>query len=432
MEKIVGSVFIIVAIYTLQYPRNEIFMLACNYILTMLTKWYGIDFGINMFIAVVYPTDVICCVLFIKMVVLTLRKDSYSYGENRVSNVGLVEMGFFRLFAIVVALSVLLGAFKYGMSSEFLGDIRKFMSLVIPILYYCRYPIDITSEKVKKTVCYTMNGLIIFCYFYWIVYFLTGYGFGSSEESMRCISSDAAYVVSLYTIWLVNKDLIEEEKGVLSFKTIIYIVAILVIQFNSAYMTLFSGITILIVFNLKKITHLGIENLVHMAFLFVAIILFMRFFRDSVLMQSVSDTFEKFSQATSSEFEGTIGGRYEVWSLVIATLKSPLQWLFGKPMGTGYHVRLDRGIIWEVSPHSGYVECLMRTGIIGIILLLIPMILLVIKGIRSHKTLLSALIVGILFYWYPYSFTLEAGIVIGHIVWNMYNDKEVFINEKHT
>lgn len=425
MEKIIAIIFTVVAIYTLQYTKKIIFLLACNYILTLLMTWFGMDFGINMLFATVYPSDIICFILLFLMFALLLRGKNFNYGLYSYKYVKAPERKFFVLFAMFAVYSAGLGAVIYGMTSIYLGDIRRFAYFLVPVLFFSYYPIDLSSMRVKKTIKYTMNLLLIFCYLYWIIFFLTGYTFGSIEGSMRCISSDAAYVLAIYAIYLVYRDLIDGEKKILSIRTLLYIIAILIIQFNSAYMTFFSGLIVMIIFNWKKIIKVNTKGLVQLLFLCVAVLIIIKIFGSGDLLQSVSKTFAKFNQAVSGDAEGTIGGRYQIWKLVLSTLRGPIQWLSGQPMGTGYHV-LYRGGIWEVSPHSGYIECLMKTGIVGIVLLIIPIIVLFVKGIKKRRVILSSFIIGTMFYWYPYTFTLEAGAIIGNIMWYMYNDSEVF------
>lgn len=429
MEKIIAILFIIYAIYTLQYQRNIIVLLACNYILSLLMKWYHMDFGINMVFAKVYPSDVMCFIMLFIMFASALRSRNGIYNTYQYQIVKSPERKGFILFTLIVIFSTFLGFISYGINSDFLGDVRKFAYLIIPIMFFSTRPTDLRQFRVRKIISYTMNGVFAFCYIYWIVYFLTGYSFGSAEESMRCISSDAAYVLAIYAIYLVYKDLIHDRKRAFSIKTILSVLAILMIQFNSAYMTLFSGLFVLLLANWRSLAKPSRKIMAQILILCVAAITVVKFLGNTDLIKSVISTFDKFSQATSSEAEGTIGGRYEVWALVIATLKNPIQWLIGKPMGNGYHV-LYRGGLWAASPHSGYVECLMRTGIIGCIFLLGSMIILSLRGLKENKVILTAMLIGTLFYWYPYTFTFEAGFIIGNIIWYMYNDDEVFKNEK--
>ena len=425
MEKIISIAFIISAIYTLQYTENIIFLLACNYILALLMKWFGMDFGINMMFAMVYPSDIFCFIMLFLMFVSSLRRKQSNYEVRSYEYVKSPERIYLSLFVILAVYSAGVGAITYGITSTYLGDIRKFAYFLVPILYFSYHPIDLSSLKVKKTIKYTMDILIIFCYLYWVIYFGTGYTFGSVEGSMRCISSDAAYVLSIYTIYLVYKDLIAGDEKIFSIRTLLYILAILLIQFNSAYMTLFSGLIIMIIFNWKKLTEVSVKTLGQFLIICVVALIGIRIFGSGDLLQSVTKTFAKFGQAVSTDAEGTIGGRYQVWELVLATIRGPMQWLTGQPMGTGYRV-LYRGSIWEASPHSGYVECLMRMGVVGIVLLIIPMVILFIKGVKKKKVILSSIIIGTMFYWYPYTFTLEAGVIIGNVMWYMYNDNEVF------
>ena len=125
-------------------------------------------------------------------------------------------------------------------------------------------------------------------------------------------------------------------------------------------------------------------------------------------------TFSKFGEARTSG-EGTIGTRYAIWGAAISSLKNPLEWIFGKSLGSGYHVRY-LGNAWAASPHSGYIECLMRSGILGAITFFGTILGTIIINLKKKKILNVALIIAILFYWFPYSYTIEVSALLGTIM----------------
>lgn len=87
-------------------------------------------------------------------------------------------------------------------------------------------------------------------------------------------------------------------------------------------------------------------------------------------------------------------------------------WILGKAIGTGYHVKyLDH--IWQNSPHSGYIENLMRVGLLGVLSLVMYVMGLIIKCFKNKRILCAALLIAVLVYWYPYSMTMEIGLIIG-------------------
>lgn len=74
---------------------------------------------------------------------------------------------------------------------------------------------------------------------------------------------------------------------------------------------------------------------------------------------------------------GTLSWRIEGWSSLLLDNgpERPSEWLFGMPMGSGYEreVLSGRGDIRSVdsSPHSFYIQVLLRTGIVGVASVLI-------------------------------------------------------------
>ena len=52
-------------------------------------------------------------------------------------------------------------------------------------------------------------------------------------------------------------------------------------------------------------------------------------------------------------------------------------------MGSGYGISY-RGTIWQYDPHNGYVETIMRMGIIGCVLLLISYVYAIRKSLKNR------------------------------------------------
>lgn len=402
--------FLILSIYIFFYkPWKILYVLFGSYIMTLLMQWYSLDFKISIWGFALYPVDILSILMTIKLFVNFIKNPHIK------KHLGVIYLLFF-----IILVSALRGITIFGINSYFMGDFRKFYSFIISIIYFKKYPIDFSNTKNVRFVDKAAIFMLLYCYLYWFIFCLTGYSFNSVENSMRLMHSDAAVILCLYTIYKVKEDLFDSSKKYLSFLTIMFILAIILLQHNSVYMTFASG-CLIVLFGYKNLFK-GISKKLLLQIICIALILVItiNLLGQTEIIKTIVQTFDKFSQA--KEHIGTIGTRYDIWTLNLATLNGVTEWLFGKPMGNGYGVSY-LGTTWSASVHSMYVEFIMRVGVLGLILMMSSMLYLIVQGIKEHKLLITAFSVGLMFYWYPYSITLEAGVVIGNMLYHI-NNKE--------
>ena len=404
METVFTMCFLLIAIYCIKDREKVILLIALNYLATLLMQWYGFDFGINILFMMAYPLDILNALLLFLLLLSVLKS------KKIVLRKSIIYINFL-CFTSIIFCQAILGFLTYGASADFFGDFRKFSGVIIPILYFSQNPIEFDSIYSKNVIRYTMNGIVAFCYIYWLLYWTIGYDFGAVEASMRCFHSDAATIVALYTIYLIYDDIVN--KNTMSLRTIIFIIAIILLQHNSVYMVLMSGTVIILFYYREKI--FGKKKfLFEILLLSFTVICIGVIFSGSEISKNLLKTFSKFGEARTSG-EGTIGTRYAIWGAAISSLKNPLEWIFGKSLGSGYHVRY-LGNAWAASPHSGYIECLMRSGILGAITFFGTILGTIIINLKKKKILNVALIIAILFYWFPYSYTIEVSALLGTIM----------------
>ena len=68
-------------------------------------------------------------------------------------------------------------------------------------------------------------------------------------------------------------------------------------------------------------------------------------------------------------------------------------------MGSGYGISY-RGTIWQYDPHNGYVETIMRMGIIGCVLLLISYVYAIRKSLKNGFQVGAAIVAAMAFLLY--------------------------------
>jgi hypothetical protein len=68
---------------------------------------------------------------------------------------------------------------------------------------------------------------------------------------------------------------------------------------------------------------------------------------------------------------GNLSWRVQGWSeLVTAWSRSPTEWAIGQPVGSGFARKVE-GIETNVHPHNFYIEMMIRTGVVGLVALVV-------------------------------------------------------------
>lgn len=121
---------------------------------------------------------------------------------------------------------------------------------------------------------------------------------------------------------------------------------------------------------------------------------------------------ESLSYAASNT--GTWEWRVQRWQDVWSThaARGPLAIVFGS--GYGYSWVTGTVGIWEASPHNGFIQIAVRTGLAGVVLLFGASLAVVIGLARRQQDgLLFTFMVGILVYFVPYSGSPFSGLLLG-------------------
>jgi hypothetical protein len=335
----------------------------------------------------------------------------FSYDENKFC-LSKKHLLFF-LYIAIAFISLVNGVLSNRFSPDLVGDIRKFSTIIITVIYFSKYPIKMNRINLKLLTI-TMRCILTYCWICWISALVFGV-YLTPNGTLRCIGSDYAFILSVYTVWLIYRDLMQSRKRRVSIESLLYIVSIIILQHNTVYMTLAIGLFTLLWLERKELFAKHNMWILQVMCILIIGVAVLSQIPNSPLVEVINLTMDKFSQALSTSSgseEGTIGTRYIVWKGLIDTLNSPLDWMFGKSMGTGYHVPYLNGT-WQASPHSGYIQGLMRVGLVGMMFLIGQILYDFVQHIRKGETLFAAFLIMILVYWYSYSYTSEIGFMIG-------------------
>lgn len=91
------------------------------------------------------------------------------------------------------------------------------------------------------------------------------------------------------------------------------------------------------------------------------------------------------SVETMNDDQGTFAARFDGWLRLMDGWMnaSPGVWLFGFPFGKGY-TRMHFGVMVDFSPHNFYIDLLLRVGIVGMLLWVLPTAMVVAHGLRAR------------------------------------------------
>ncbi len=136
------------------------------------------------------------------------------------------------------------------------------------------------------------------------------------------------------------------------------------------------------------------------------------------------------STLSMADSEGTFAARVDGWVRLLENwLAAPWHTvLFGFPFGHGY-TRLYNGVVIEFAPHNFYLDLILRVGIVGTILFMLPTLMAIVHGLRARPEsefdylLTRGLGVGLVaalvyFIAYPSYYIIggATGVVLAHLI----------------
>ncbi len=314
-------------------------------------------------------------------------------------------IGLSLLFAVMAIQSCVRGLMTFGMTSEFWGDVRKYIHFIIPVLYFSCVPIktNLMILKAKLDKCFVVVTIYVVVV---LAFFFIGMPLGE-RASNRPLLADFAIIYGAYIGLCWYCDLMLSDKPRMSWKTIIYTLILILNRFNTTWVALFVSLMVLLLIYIigpyrKKLTK---TFTVQIAIVICFAVLF--FTSDNVVTKEVFRMAEKFDVSENN----TYSGRMELWALLMDLVKGK-EAVIGYPFGSGFRAYY-RGSYWQYSPHNGYLETLLRTGYIGVVSLVALMLAIIAKAWQDRKILPIMMCVNSMVFWYAYSLTIEQGIIIG-------------------
>lgn len=356
----------------------------------------GLDFGFFS----IWSGDVVA---FIMLGAALLSFD----GKLKFDSEGGKLFAFILVFALICVCSAVTGLGNIT-DTNWVADFRNNFRLIISILYFFNFKSEIIIQNYIKYIDRIMYIVAAYQIVLLVLYFAFGIKVSSQGYAIRIIQPAQMVFVAFYALYRVYKDLWLDDKGHLSATTIAFITLVILDDYRTVWMSLIVGFLYLIIaYFIGGFTRKSLRLFIQL-FLIFSVVAIMLLYSQSELVSTVVMTADTFNNLEDSSW----ATRTNLWQNLISTL-SPLQWLLGQPFGTGY----SAGIGWRTSPHSGWMEILMRTGLIGVS----SLVLFFLSAWRRIRDvfcyqLVRAYILAQIVFFVGYAFTIDTGVCMGMII----------------
>lgn len=342
------------------------------------------------------------------------------------------------VFYIIVACgcSMILGFVEYGANSEWIADVRSFGLFIMSMLFFARF---FEAKSYRKYMIF-IEILMFVVLGVSIILWGLDIGFGihplasqvnatlsDGGSTMRFVQPQQVLVMAFYVLYLVRKSI--RETQCISLKAMIYFAAVVLFQHRSVWLALGTGLIVIMYTECirRKVSFKLSLQVIVLVIVMVGIVVT----GTDDITENIRNGFELMDKmATGASLENTTAAtRMDIWDAVRQDL-SGIALLIGRPFGYGY----GKDIGWDVSPHSGYIRILGRTGYVGLGILIILMVYIMVQIVMKKQSRDLEFIVCIMFFMFGYDFTWSCGVVIGcYMAMLVSEDKKRYkghINEK--
>jgi len=276
------------------------------------------------------------------------------------------------IFGAVIALSFVLGLREFGKAAG--TDFRNYFYVWACALYFLTFRLDEVRVTQIIKIWFVFTGLLIgLACLRWAAELMgmpiasSWRGTGASAE-FRVLPSNAALFFTNSLLILTYILTTRAAKRWVWISVPILIAAILILQHRSVWIAAAAGLLALYVVFPGKVRMKMAQYTVAASFLLGApTVVLVAYGKLDTLMNTVST-----SAASATDLErGTAGGRIYGWHQLLLQMQ-PRDYIIGKPFGSGYERYEFPNVRWKATwdPHNFYIQTLLRSGVIGLGLLL--------------------------------------------------------------
>lgn len=388
-----GKIFVILILYYFITVVNDIFFIST----IELANAFGFSYQLSDMLAIV----------MLGTVLINLLKNPYL--KNNLTNL------FLFFISVLLVASMVNGLSRYGLSAEWMGDLRTNSVFLFSVFYFARFEVWQDAKKYRRLLDSVMTIILVISCVLWALDILIGFHplpsqfnatLSDGGSTMRFVQPYEVLGIALYALLLLKENL--NIKGYLKSRTILFSAAVILFQHRSIWMAWGCGF-IVILFAVMKNTRITKKLLPQVIFLIVSCFIILNM-GSGQLIENISKSFEivgKMMNGVAIE-NSTADTRIQVWNAVLEDL-SGTALLFGRPYGYGY----GRSIGWKTSPHSGFIRFIGRVGYIGAGLAICLLIYVIVKLTLSGNAEFLPYLICVIGFMYGYDYTWLCGVVIG-------------------
>lgn len=400
-----SALLVFVLIFGLSWVCVKHFNFALMAILlcALANAWFISEIEIKVSDYSIYLQDIVFCSLFIAAVINAGKNFS-----EKIQPLTIVWL----FYGVLLFTNFVQGYFLVGTTA--VVDFRFMFYFWCGVFYFMQFTFSSKDHEKMYGLWYLVGfGFLAVVYFRFYAEYL-GLDFSSAWAdptgvSYRVVTARSAYILGAILLVLSLRYFVFRDSQVYIFSLLLFLIAVIGVQHRSVWASVAFPLAIALVLNSRGATLVKLGAF-SVALLFLT--LFLSKFGD--ITQSVKMSADKAMDLST----GTFGSRREAWQLLLQNWykQNLMTQLFGEPFGVGYAGQVR-------SPHNFYLQNLLRSGVFGILLLLIMYVSLLIKWIRrasaelisqrSHIYMYGLLIIGMLAYYIPYGSTPEQGIILG-------------------
>jgi hypothetical protein len=315
---------------------------------------------------------------------------------------------FFFAFSLVVALAAIGGIALHGPNVS-LNEARQFIWMIASLMWSST--LDWQSKTFRRRFLYSMLGLGWVLMAAASVHFafrgFGGYGdnfIDASGDSLerRILSSGQALVLFFCLLSAVSLMRLRRFNLWIFLSVTSFGIVLILSQQRTVWVVAAVVLLVALLIDRRR----SLSSYLWAAFLFLTLaIVFATGILDSVAMTLSS------SVTNTATFDGRIAGWF---ALIRQSVESgPWSVVFGQPFGGGWE-RVEGGRIVSYSPHNWYVSLFLRTGIVGLSVFCIGLILTLASALRDPSSRIFFLFtLSIVVYSWAYNATWYGAILVG-------------------
>ena len=336
--------------------------------------------------------------------------------DKRLSLLWTIVMG---IFCIGIVRGLIKNPFNLVME-----DIRRLIwAFIVPVLCLSRMPFSFDDTRTVRKITRYSNVIFAFCFVCWFIDIVFGIHLvaaqSDAQTTMRVLRPEQTLVLAMFAIKSIYDDINTQTKKI-SKRSLLYIAIVVLLQHRSAWAALAVGIVYLFIiasidngkakrlFQSKKFFFQFCGIIICLIALFVAL-------RNTNIVNQLLTGL----QGITGDEGTTLDYRQRLWFAHFESL-SPLEWIIGKPYGSGYFISLG-SYAREITPHNAYIHTIIRNGLIGIVFVVLFLISVLRMARKVHFGAGEAICVMFLVFFYAYTYNFYTAVVFGCVIQTITN-----------